>query len=281
MSFTADIETLMGDVARQIDLPAVREILVPKRESNPCKDAEFALIMLEDGSAGFFYVWLGDTLQRLGGLHASDFIGCDPLLLIEKLTDQRPEQRALALGAVNAVSQHVMRRAGLTLSAAGSMGELSFGPEDHVGMVGLFPSLARRLAERGVALSVVEKRPHLLDASSGFSVSLDPAVLATCNQVLITGSTLLNDTLDEILTHCQSAEHVALIGPTASCLPDLLFERGVHAVGGSVVLELESLRVRLGEDGGWGNAVQKYVLRRDDYPGVEALLSKIRPPQGA
>jgi uncharacterized protein (DUF4213/DUF364 family) len=91
--------------------------------------------------------------------------------------------------------------------------------------------------------------------------------------VLVTGSTLMNDTLDGVLACCDKNARVALIGPTAACLPDPLFERGVDVVGSSTVLNLARLRPRLEMGESWGSAVTKYCICREDYPGIHHLLA--------
>ena len=40
-----------------LSLPCVDEVVLPPVETNPCKDAEFALVVLGDGSVGAFYTW--------------------------------------------------------------------------------------------------------------------------------------------------------------------------------------------------------------------------------
>ena len=50
--------------------------------------------------------------------------------------------------------------------------------------------------------------------------------------LIITGVTLLNSTLEWILERARPNAEIALMGPTASMLPDPLFDRGVSVVGG-------------------------------------------------
>ncbi|MBT7353710.1 MAG: hypothetical protein HN810_06300, partial [Acidiferrobacteraceae bacterium] len=108
-----------------------------------------------------------------------------------------------------------------------------------------------------------------------FSVTADTARLVDCDQVLVTGSTLMNDTLDEVLACCNPAAHIALIGPTASCLPDPLFERGVDVVGSTTVIDLPGLLTRLEAGKSWNAGTAKYCIARKDYPGIVRLLTSV------
>ena len=169
-----------------------------------------------------------------------------------------------------------MKRAGLKLESSTSLGGMCFDSGDRVGLVGLFPSLVRQFLGVGVDFVVIERKQALLNPEAGYEISLDPARLKDCNKMLITGSTLLNRSLDEVLHHCRPASRVAVIGPTASCLPDMAFAAGVHSMGGIVVRDLPSLLKRQSNGAGWGDAVDKYLLDADSYPGFELLAERLQ-----
>ena len=268
---STDLLGLIQKISREIEIPAVRRIATPSNFQE--KDGDCGAVILDDGSMGFFYVLLDDTFVRLQALQESNTANpLRPETISDGISRTDPGARALALGAINAISQHVMRNAGLRLRHAGSLGGMTFDAADHVGLVGLFPSLAERFERDGVSFAVIEKRVELVENSPRYPVTLDPAELGGCNKILITASTLLNDTLDQILPHCGNASEIALIGPTAGCLPDLLFARGIHIVGSVAVVNPEVLPDRLQCGEPWGDTARKYVLLRDEYPGYEGLL---------
>ncbi len=277
MRLTETLAAFLEDVTAGMDLPPIARVVMPERASNPCKDADFGLVALTDESVGFFYAWLGEV--ELGGRSPAELVGEDPRQLLGDLSHPILARRALALGGFNAIGQCVLKQVGYPLPAADSLGAMRFEPGDHVGMVGLFPSLARRLQREAVRFTVFERKEALLDSPEGFAVTLEPEGLRGCNKVLITGSTLLNESLEEVLRYCRAADEVVLLGPTASGLPDPLFERGVQTVGGSAVVNLESLLTRMARGEPWGDAVKKYVIRRGDYPGAERLLGRRESPQ--
>lgn len=285
MTVTTDLAKLAEAAGDRLALPRVERLCIPPQIPDPGMQGEFGVVMLSDGSAGFFFALLGDTLRRLhAGVDEAGAAGGSPLALAAAIESADPVERAVALGAISAVSQHVFRRAGYRpRPAANSTGGGSFAADDHVGMVGLFPSLSRRLRAEGVRLTVLELREDRVQQGEGFEVTLDPTRLTGCNKVLCTASTLINGTLDAVLSHCAGAEHVALIGPSASCFPDPLFSRRVHVVGGASVLAPQALVSRLGRGEPWGDAIARYTIEARAYPGFYALLdaaSRARPQQG-
>ncbi|MFZ1909755.1 MAG: DUF364 domain-containing protein, partial [Burkholderiales bacterium] len=179
------------------------------------------------------------------------------------------------LAAINAVTQHVFRRAGYEPDlAANSIGSLQLKPGDRVGMIGFFPPLVPRVRELGLRLTVLELRAELVNEEPALTVTLDPKRLADCNKIVSTSTVLLNETLEEILFHCRHAQELALVGPSASCFPDPLFARGVTAMGGYWVLEPAVFMRRAAALEPWGDAGKKSSVQRSAFPGTRTLLRK-------
>jgi len=131
----------------------------------------------------------------------------------------------------------------------------------------------------GARLTVLERKPVLAPTRDGLRVTLDPRDLEDCNKVLSTSTMLLNDTLDEVLSHCRAARVLAMIGPGASCLADPLFRRGVTLLGGVWVENPAAMRDPRANAQAWGTRTRKTALTSALYPGLDALLTgSQRPP---
>jgi len=57
-------------------------------------------------------------------------------------------------------------------------------------------------------------------------------VLNSADVLIITGVTLVNHTLESILASARPGAEIAVMGPTASMVPEPMFERGVRLMGG-------------------------------------------------
>jgi len=277
--FAAELLELVARLADCFEPPRVRALIMPPVSESSGKHAEFCALELEDGSLGLAYASLGDTLRALArdlpgttvaGLASTDVAGWF------RSTDT--VRRMLAFAAINALSQSLFRRAGYVPEPApGSVGALALGPGDHVGMVGLFQRLVEPILSSGARLTVLELDPELVsDEGSPYRVTLDSDDLRSCNKVISTSTVLLNDTLDRVLVACRHAERLVMIGPNAGCVPDPLFARGVHALGGSAVIDPTGFRVALQSGERWGRYARKYFIQRQQYPGVDALLAAAR-----
>ncbi|GAB4172505.1 MAG: hypothetical protein Fur0039_13330 [Rhodocyclaceae bacterium] len=274
----AEFVRVLGRIAAAVPIPALRALLLPATGEPKTRDAEFCAIELEDGSFGFSYVWLGDTLAGLrGGIPGVGLVGRPAEEIARWVVERDPARRALGFAALNAISQSLFRRAAyVPPDAPDSIGLLEPSPADHVGMVGLFPPLIERILAAGARLTVAELRPELAADQGRFRVTLDPAELATCNKVLSTSTVLLNDTLEAVLAACRNATFFSIIGPTAGCVPDPLFARGVGAVGGTRVIDAAGFREAMRRGEPWGACARKYCIRPADYPGLDALIERAR-----
>jgi uncharacterized protein (DUF4213/DUF364 family) len=143
-------------------------------------------------------------------------------------------------------------------------------------MIGFFPPLIRRVLSAGAKLTVIELNAELAGDYTDYTVSLNAKDLRQCNKVLSTSTVLLNDTLDRMLSYCRDADVFAMIGPSAGCLPDALFERGVTFVGGTWIHDSAGFIRAIHTGESWSQFAHKCALRPDSYPGFDALLEKVK-----
>ena len=280
-SVAGDLLDILTTLSTHWPVPPVRQLHVPK-PSDPVSEhaAEFCAIELADGSFGLSYVLLGDTLRELLAAHAHGsalpLAQADPLALAAKLTNGNPVQRAVALAAVNALTESVWRCVGYEPPAAGnSLGDVVLGPQDHLGMIGFFPPLVHRVAESGGRLSVVEMNAEMVarqrERFPQVRISQDRALLADCNTVVGTSTMLLNDTLDAMLAAAPLATRFAVIGPSAGVWPDPLFSRGVTLMGGTRVTDGAALAAAMAAGESWSHATRKFAIDRATWPGWAKL----------
>jgi uncharacterized protein (DUF4213/DUF364 family) len=243
--------------------PRVRAIHLPPVPWTGTKAGEFAAVELDSGAIGLSYVLLDDTLAALAGLDGARLVGSDALALARLWRDGQGAERTLGFAAVNALSRHLLDQTGtVPPTATDSIGGLVPTAGERIGMVGFFPPLVRQIADSGARLTVVELRADLAGAHPGFDVTLDPAALRDCPQVLMTSTVLLNNSLDAMLAHCGQAHAVAMVGPGAGCLPQPLFDRGITALGGTWVEDGPALAAALRSGAPWSSHIRKVLWRR-------------------
>mgnify|MGYP001250914396 CR=1 FL=1 len=277
MSFATDLIAELERATAGCPIPRVRALHLPPPEAAASKNGEFCALELDDGALGLSYVLLGGILPRLA---ASDdphtIVGMDALQLAREFASPAAGaggdaeiRRTLGFAAANALSRTVMERIGFAPPrATDSIGGIDPQAGDHVGMVGLFTPLLKQVTAAGAQLTVIELNPDYAGHYDGYRVTLDAAALEDCNKVLSTSTILLNHTVDDMLAHCRNARRIVLIGPSAGCLPDPLFARGVTVVGGSWITDRAGFIDALRRGESWSGFAYKFALGAADWPGL-------------
>ena len=101
-----------------------------------------------------------------------------------------------------------------------------------------------------------------------FAPSKDAGVyLPHADLDVITGVTILNDTLPDLLAMCKPGAVILVTGPTAGMLPDAFFKRGVTVMGGILVTKPDELLDIISEGGSgyhfFGKSAERIVIYRD------------------
>jgi len=276
MSFAKEYLAQLEAFAALGPLPRVRALHLPPGRFAQDNRGEFCALELEDGSIGLSFVLLEDTLERLlDGAEGLGLAGADPLALARRYVSDGGIWKTLGFAAANALTRCLFDRAAFRPDkSSDSIGHLNPQPGEHIGMIGKFTPLLRRIVDSGARLTVVELKPELVGEHEGYRVTLDAAELARCDKVVSTSTLLLNDTLDRMLELCRNARSFAMIGPSAGCLPDALFARGVTLLGGSWISDGNGFTAALASGAPLSAYASKSALSRGNYPGFGALLAR-------
>jgi len=259
MTLKDEFIKMTTELTVKFKLPPIANIFFPPfYKGGQPKDAQFMAISLQGGATGISFVLLPDEkMEEYAALQPLDFIEKKPQEFALEFGSEDPVKEMISLAAINAICQYVMKETNFAVdSATDSLGLLSISAGDRVGMVGLFFGLVKTIKEAGAELVVIEKNDRLIQKFPNLPITLDASKLRTCNKILCTSTTILNNSLDEILAHSSSDVFVSIIGPTAGYFPDPLFARGVDVVGGRVVKEGALFMQLLAERKRWGDATQ-------------------------
>lgn len=276
MSFADQYLAQLEAFAALGPLPRVRALHLPPGRYATDNRGEFCALELEDGSIGLSFVLLEDTLERLlDGVEGLGLAGADTLALARRYVSDSGIWKTLGFAAANALTRRLYDQAGFRpANSSDSIGHLNPQAGEHIGMIGKFTPLLRRISDSGARLTVVELNPDLVGEQDGYRVTLDPEQLSDCSKVVSTSTLLLNDTLERMLACCRNARWFVLIGPSAGCLPDALFARGVTLLGGSWINDRDGFTAALRSGESLSDYASKFALTVDSYPGFEVLLAR-------
>jgi uncharacterized protein (DUF4213/DUF364 family) len=142
-------------------------------------------------------------------------------------------------------------------------------PGDRVVVVGAFVPFLRELKRRRQSYLVLEQDPATLKAEElpfFRPAEQAAAVVPQADVLLITGTTLINDTLDGLLALASPAARITMVGPTVTMLPDAFLHRGADVLGTVRITAPDEFLDLLAEGGSGyhflGRSAQKVVLMR-------------------
>ena len=140
---------------------------------------------------------------------------------------------------------------------------------DRIVVVGAFVPFLKELKRRGHPYLVLEQDPATLKADElpfFRPAEQAPGILPQADVALITGSTLVNATLEELLALARPEARVTVVGPTVGMLPDAFLARGADVLGCVRITEPDAFLDLLAEGGSgyhfFGRSAQKIVLAR-------------------
>lgn len=192
--------------------------------------------------------------------------------VLDEMLLGNPLKKAIGIATINALSSAVWRERppeGYAIRIGmDPMDEATIPDDAFVAVVGALVPYLRMLRTRGKPYAVLELDPTPLkpDEMEYFvPVSKAAQTLPRADWLIITGTTLINDTLEDLLNHARPDAEIIVVGPTASMLPDAFFRRGIGAIGGVRVTEPDALLDVLAEAGSgyhfFGKSAEKVVYR--------------------
>ena len=182
-------------------------------------------------------------------------------------------RRAVGVAAMNALADMCWERRatpGVDLrTGVDAYDAAEIQPGENVVVVGAFVPFLKSLKRAHQRFTVLEMDSATLkpDELSHFRPADEAgSVVPDADVVLITGTTLLNDTLENLLLLCRPEARVVLVGPTVGLVPDAFLRRGVDVLGGVRVTAPDAFLDVLTEGGSgyhfFGRSAEKVVLVR-------------------
>jgi len=265
-------------------LGAIREILGPELDGITVERAVIGLfftgVKLSNGIAGACATPIKTIPEAVccpSSAIAMPFPGklkgrpaCD---LAWKALGDNGIRRAVGIAAMNALADTCSRRRpdpGAELrSGIDAFDATEIRAGDKVVVVGAFVPFLRELKRRRQPYLVLEQDPATLKADElpFFRPATKAAsVIPEADVLLITGTTLINDTLEDLLSWAKPTARVTMVGPTVSLLPDAFLRRGADILGTVRITDPDAFLEVLAEGGSGyhflGRTAQKVVLVR-------------------
>lgn len=220
----------------------------------------YTAVMLENRQTG-----LAGTPMRHVRSGCTVFEGMLPLKgryaseLLELITSDYPLETALGLATANSLAN--------LPSPAQTTGDvlnlLTFSKKDHVGMVGRFGPLIDPLKRTGASLTIFEQIDVPADGLQ--PAAKIPDLLPKCTICILTATSIINHTFDDIINAAVGCRHVVLLGASTPLIPEIFSHTPVDLLSGVLVTKPEEILHIISCGGGmqrFGGAIKKVNMTK-------------------
>jgi uncharacterized protein len=213
------LEDLLGKIS---DDTPVRSVLVGAHWTAVCsRFCGLASTVLEEKPHDHARVQVRDV----GRLHLKS-----ARELAEYARSDNPVEAGIGVAAINSLLQ-IDERHAVEINAVEVL--IRRGRGRHVALVGHFPFIPK-LRDAAEQLWVIEKYP----AEGEYPADAATDLIPQAEVVALTGSALINHTLDSLLSLCRPNAIVVVLGPSTPLSP-VMFDHGATIISGSRVIDEE------------------------------------------
>jgi uncharacterized protein (DUF4213/DUF364 family) len=220
----------------------------------------YTCVMFEDNSCGLAYTFRNELGEGCGTLDAAGtLIGRDAGDIMMWAKESNRLRAAIGLAAVNAAINDSKKswNTGNVLTA------FTLNESDTFGMVGEFHPILQKVKTMTKNIYVFEQ--NVPEDSELYPSDTIPLHLPKCDVVVITATSLINHTFDEVISCCKNAREVCIVGPSTPLCPEVFEKYNVTLLAGSVVKD-PKLALQIISQGGGTMAMK---------PAINQVLVKV------
>jgi uncharacterized protein (DUF4213/DUF364 family) len=226
------------------------DVLQPQAERSTISDVRIGLgytaVKLDTGHAGVAWTPRSSASGCTHLKTAGTLAGSPVREILRMLTDETSALgRALGLATANALLAALPQQPTIQEEVIASLGITS---ADRVAMVGYFAPVIGKLKKTKCRLDIIEMNPHL--GTNTLSPGQGQEALAACTVAVITGTTLINATFDEVSAALGNPRAAVVLGPSSPLCGDVFNGTKITHIAGSRVTDPDGVLRIVSEGGG-------------------------------
>jgi uncharacterized protein (DUF4213/DUF364 family) len=220
MELNEHLYNLFMNKARQVEV----EIL--------CIGLGYTAVTTSDGGIGLAYTYFKDKTGCMLLNKAVDYEGRPASELLEIIKSDNTIERSMALALINALNYKDALKLPEDKENTIMFEKVGIRAGTNVAMVGYFGPLVNTLNQRNVNLEILDESRNL-GQEDDFYKKLDE----WADVLLLTSTSILNNTSEKILGHAHPDIKTVMLGPSTPMIGDAFEHLPVHMLAGTVPID--------------------------------------------
>lgn len=224
MDLNQRLYNTMAEKARQVNIQLV------------CLGLGYTAVTTSDGGIGVSYTYFD---RKTGCSLVSDYCdyeGRPAIELLSQIKSRDTIQRSMALALINALNHARILDLSPDLGHGDILDVMGIGPSTRLAMVGFFRPLMKQLEQRGAIVEVIDEFRGMGDKDRFYH-----KLSHWADAVIITSTSILNNTAEEILGVVGRGAKTAMLGPSTPMVAEAFDQLPVDTLAGMVPLEAEPI----------------------------------------
>ncbi|KXA90081.1 hypothetical protein AKJ62_01075 [candidate division MSBL1 archaeon SCGC-AAA259D14] len=222
-------------------LETVKDDLRGKRATDVRIGLRYTGVLLEDQRLGVSRSFGEEAIECCEVVDKAGELEGDALDLAKLAVSSRAVDSSLGIASINAALN-----SGIEGEEGPLLDFLEIRDGDKVGMVGNFKPVVEKI-DKDIELFVFERNSQDEEIYPDWAVE---QILPQVDVSIITGTSVVNKTIDHLIELSSNAREIAILGPTTPLAPEVFRMRGVSLLGGMVVEDSEKAMKIISQGGG-------------------------------
>ena len=215
----------------------------------------YTAVTISDGGIGIAATGVARGGCCAGDFNIVDFEGRPATDLLQLIMAPAPMARTMALALINALNHRQALAMPEDPGNALLLDHFGIRSGARVAMVGYFPPLVRLFEKESVPLSVIDDAKGLGDKKT-FYDQLD----GWADVLLITATSIINDSTETILSHAGPDLKTVLLGPSTPMIPKAFAGLPIDMLAGSAITDPRQT-LKIVRHGGGTRALKPFTRR--------------------
>lgn len=199
----------------------------------------YTVVTTSNGGMGLSYTYFRNRECCAVLKKDIDYEGQSAAILLGKITSEDPIERSMALALINALNYEFCAALPEDKTNRKLIEHLRIGPDTHVGMVGHIEPLEQKLLDIGAQVEIID---HF--KSMGSWPDFSEKIKEWAEVLLITSTTILNDSIENIIDTASENVRIAVLGPGTPLVSGIFkplnvkMLAGIHPVNQDEIIKL-------------------------------------------